>query len=90
MTVKLFGQCGEMLSRLKIQGVAGNFSVSDSQLAYATIHWVSRGDNHYTVRITPDDVIINELEVIYNPNAGSLTFLHEFNDGEIINVVYEV
>lgn len=78
-----------MLSRLKIPCVGGNSSVSDSQLAYVTIHWVSRGDTHYKIRVA-DRVIPNELEAVYYPDGGSLTFLHEFNDGEIINVVYEV
>ena len=63
--------------------------MSDSQLAYVTIHWVSRGDTHYKIRVA-DRVIPNELEAVYYPDGGSLTFLHEFNDGEIINVVYEV
>lgn len=78
-----------MIRRKTIETIPGEVGVTDSDLVYARIHWISRSDLHYIVKPESRSVP-QDLEVFYGDSTGSLRFLNQFNSGEKINVVYEV
>lgn len=66
----------------------GADTVIPQGMAYVRPHWVSRSDKVYSVKSYP--ATLGELDVEYYDSVGWFRFAQPFNEGEKINVVYEV
>jgi len=81
------------LIKKKYTGVAGEFTITDSALAFVKkVHMVSLNGNVHQIKINyPFDAVITGLEVGYTPSSGRLNFDENipFEAGNSINVIYE-
>ena len=80
-----------MVKRKTYNATEGEITITDSDLAFATILRVERTDKVYDVyTLDRFDLSTVSLGCVYTDYTGSIRFENSFNNGEKIKVVYEV